>query len=80
MKWALLLKEIDKNLSLLNDDYATCRKYNLNDPVVNVVPTNYFYEFMEKLGKIGSQNKFPRVMNDFQASQWDQFLKEKETK
>lgn len=74
----LVLKEIDKNLGLLNDDYATCRKFNLGNPVVKVIPTNYFYEFMAKLGKIGSQNKFPRVMNEFQASQWDQFLKEKE--
>lgn len=73
-----VLKEIDKSLALLNDDYATCRKFNLGNPIVKVIPTNYFYEFMEKLGKIGSQNKFPRVMNEFQASQWDQFLKEKE--
>lgn len=74
----LVLNEIDKSLGLLNDDYATCRKFNLGNPVLKAIPTNYFYEFMGKIGKIGSQNKFPRVMNEFQASQWNQFLKEKE--
>lgn len=68
---------LDEKLKELNDDYASVRKYNLAKPQLKCVPTAYFYEYMEKLGKLGSQNKFPRVMNEHQASQWKQFLKEK---
>jgi hypothetical protein len=38
------------------------------------VPTKQFYDFMEAMGKLGSQNKFPRVMNQYQASEWRRFL------
>ncbi len=65
---------LDQKLSQLNDDYASVRKYNLGKPQLQCIPTEYFYQFMEKLGKLGSQNKFPRVMNEHQASQWKQFL------
>lgn len=68
---------LDSHLAALNDDYASVRKYNLKQPELQCIPTAYFYEFMEKLGKLGSQNKFPRVMNEHQATQWKQFLKEK---
>jgi hypothetical protein len=69
---------LDKNLAEKNDDYASARKYSLGKPQLQCVPTTYFYEFMEKLGKLGSQNKFPRVMSKHQALQWQQFLKSKE--
>ena len=68
---------LDQKLSEKNDDYASARKYSLAKPTMNCVPTSYFYEFMEKLGKLGSQNKFPRVMSKHQALQWQQFLKTK---
>lgn len=68
---------IDQKLATLNDDYASVRKYNLGAPDIEIIPTNYFYEFMEKLGKFGSQNKFPKVMNAHQFTQWEQFLAEK---
>jgi phenylacetate-coenzyme A ligase PaaK-like adenylate-forming protein len=68
---------LDQKLAEKNDDYASARKYSLAKPTMNCVPTSYFYEFMEKLGKLGSQNKFPRVMSKHQALQWQQFLKSK---
>jgi phenylacetate-coenzyme A ligase PaaK-like adenylate-forming protein len=71
---------LDKELAKRNDDYASARKYSLGKPTMYCVPTIYFYEFMEKLGKLGSQNKFPRVMSKHQALQWQQFLKTKEPK
>lgn len=69
-----IAEKLDQQLAALNDDYASVRKYNLGAPKLECIPTSYFYEFMEKLGKLGSQNKFPRVMNEHQASQWRQFL------
>lgn len=70
----LLMKTIDENISLLNDDYKSVRKYSLNQPIVNCLPSNTFYKFMEEKGKLGSQNKFPRVMNAHQSKEWRLFL------
>lgn len=69
---------LDEKLAMLNDDYQAVRKYSLAEPTLRSVPTSYFYEFLEKLGKLGSQNKFPRVMNEHQATQWNSFLSEKQ--
>lgn len=68
---------IDQELCSLNDDYTSSRKHNLNSPVVEIYHPDVFYQFLEKIGKSGSQNKFPRVMNKNQANNWLKFLKEK---
>lgn len=75
---AAYLKELDAAICNLNDDYKSVRKYSLNTPTLKRVPTAYFYQFMEAMGKLGSQNKFPRVMNQFQASEWKRFLASRE--
>jgi phenylacetate-coenzyme A ligase PaaK-like adenylate-forming protein len=75
---SLFLEKLDYQLSLLNDDYKAVRKLSLKTPVLINVKTNLFYQFMEKMGKLGSQNKFPRVMNEYQASEWKRFLSENE--
>jgi hypothetical protein len=69
----LILEELDKALSLLNDDYAYVRKYNLGKPLLTIVPTATFYGFLESLGKLGAQNKMPRVLNKDQAEKWKAF-------
>lgn len=68
---------IDDELKRINDDYAGVRKYSLNEPVFKVVPVNTFYEFLASIGKAGSQNKMPRVMNQLQTNKWNLFLKKK---
>lgn len=65
---------LDKELELLNDDYASVRKYTLNTPSVFVLKEQKFYDFLAQIGKSGSQNKFPRVMNAQQAQKWRSFL------
>lgn len=72
-----LMVQIDKKLCELNDDYASVRKYTLKDPSVRAFEPEVFYQFMESIGKAGSQNKFPRVMNEHQSEKWLSFLKEK---
>ena len=69
---------LDAELAALNDDYRSVRKYNLNSPVLRSVKTSLFYQYMEYMGRLGSQNKFPRVMNEYQASEWIRFLSEHE--
>jgi len=70
----VLIQKIDEELKLLNDDYKTCRNHNLNNPQLKVFDSSVFYNYMEQAGKLGSQHKFPRVMNEEQARNWLYFL------
>ena len=71
------MDEVDQALKDLNDDYAAVRKYSLNNPIPKVIPVSYFYEYMEFIGKAGSQNKVPRVMNNHQRDRLTEFLSTK---
>lgn len=70
----VLIQVIDKALREGNDDYHSARKYNLKDPKVTLLPVDQFYKFMESKGKLGSQNKFPRVLNQKQREDWLSFI------
>jgi phenylacetate-coenzyme A ligase PaaK-like adenylate-forming protein len=72
-----LMDQIDHELKVINDDYAAVRKFTLKQPTINVLPVDVFYEFMYSIGKAGSQNKVPRVMNVQQAEKWQKFLTSK---
>lgn len=65
---------IDEELRVLNDDYNGVRKVSLHPPILKALPVETFYNFMENIGKSGSQNKFPRVMNEHQSDLWLHFL------
>ncbi len=69
-----ILAQLDAELGRLNDDYASARKYTLNQPTIEVLSPTVFYAFMDSIGKSGSQNKFPRVMNTHQSEQWLNYL------
>ena len=70
------LKLIDDNLCLLNDDYAVERTQAIKELFVDVLPTQYFYEFMEqKIGKWGGATKFPRVMKGKRLKMWEEYVK-----
>jgi hypothetical protein len=66
---------MDEKLSELNDDYAHVRKYNLAMPCFQFLPTQKFYDFLESIGKLGAQNKMPRVLNKAQSEKWLNFIK-----
>jgi len=36
----------------------------LNRPVLNIARKNLFYDWLKKNGKLGGQNKIPRLSND----------------
>lgn len=58
----------DTALKCLNSDYEA-KRYNditLRRPVVHVAKPNLFYEWMASRGKLGGQNKVPRLSNDRQ--------------
>jgi len=67
--------KLDQHLKVLNDDYAVERSAALRDVHVDVVPVDSFYGWMESKGKVGGQNKFPRVMKKAQLDDWQTFLK-----
>jgi len=71
-----LIQKIDSLLSKINDDYYSARKYTLQAPKAILLPEGTMYKFMQSSGKIGGQNKMPRVLNEKQAKQWKAFLEE----
>jgi acyl-CoA synthetase (AMP-forming)/AMP-acid ligase II len=75
----LLKTTLDKTLCQLNDDYATERKHALKDIIVEQIPVELFYAFMDYRGKLGGQNKFPRVIKGELLTQWENFLSTTET-
>ncbi|HMV08703.1 MAG TPA: GH3 auxin-responsive promoter family protein [Cyclobacteriaceae bacterium] len=70
----VLRDKIDEHLKILNDDYATERSAALKDVHVDVLPVQTFYDWMQSKGKIGGQNKFPRVLKGAQLEDWKSFL------
>lgn len=56
----------DNTLKSLNSDYEA-KRYNdmtLKRPIVHVAKPQLFYRWMESRGKLGGQNKVPRLSND----------------
>lgn len=67
-------EKLDENLKHLNDDYAVERDAALKEVIVDVLPVSTFYKYLEEKGKIGGQNKFPRVMKSKSYDEWKAFL------
>jgi GH3 auxin-responsive promoter len=79
---AKFVRELDAELSRLNEDYETHRKSDLAMllPVVRVVKRGGFQEWMRARGKAGGANKVPRMDNTgkmthdmaawFEANNW----------
>ncbi len=63
---AALAEAIDRHLSGCNDDYATHRgkDFGMAAPEVILVEPGSFADWMNGRGKLGGQNKVPRVIND----------------
>jgi len=71
----VLKSKIDNYLKEINDDYKVERTSALKEVHVSVLPSSTFYKWMEEQGKVGSQNKFPRVLKKEKALLWEDFLK-----
>lgn len=57
---------LDSALKRLNSDYEA-KRYNdmaLRKPIVRILQTNTFYNWMKSHGKLGGQHKVPRLSND----------------
>ena len=65
---------IDKNLKVLNDDYAVERSHGLKNMAVCILKEAVFLEFLKSKGKTGGQHKFPRVLKGGFFEDWKLFL------
>jgi hypothetical protein len=65
---------LDTILKELNDDYAVERGSALKDIFIETVPVEKFYGYMNSKGKLGGQNKFPRVLKSAQLDEWKSYL------
>jgi hypothetical protein len=50
------------------------RLHALTSVDAEVLPVNVFYDYMKVQGKIGGQNKFPRVLKGKMQTDWLSFL------
>jgi hypothetical protein len=57
---------LDSHLQAINSDYEAKRHKSiaLAEPVIHNVPAGTFYEWLRSRGKLGGQNKVPRLAND----------------
>jgi len=57
---------LDNALKNLNSDYEAKRYHNLSlrEPLVKVVPEGTFFKWMKEKGRLGGQNKVPRLSNE----------------
>lgn len=57
---------LDQALQRVNTDYQAKRSYNLalEEPLIRTLPKGTFYKWMKKRGKLGGQNKVPRLSNN----------------
>jgi hypothetical protein len=57
---------LDEALKRVNSDYEAKRSYNLslNMPIVRSLPDGTFNEWLKSAGKLGGQNKVPRLSNN----------------
>ena len=70
------LRKIDSYLNKLNDDYMVERTEAIKELFISIIPMNVFNDYMKKIGKEGSANKFPRVLKNRRLDEWQAFLKE----
>jgi len=67
---------LDEALQRINDDYRIERENVLGTPRGRVIPLALFYRWQEKQGKMGGQNKFPRVMKAGSFGEWEAFVEQ----
>jgi hypothetical protein len=72
----LFQDRLDNYLKAINDDYRTERGAFLRIRL-EVLPTDYFYEFQRLHAKFDGQAKFPRVMKNDRFELWENFLRSK---
>jgi len=60
------IQKFDEELKKRNSDYEAKRVNDLimRAPVIRILPKGTFYEWLKSKGKLGGQNKVPRLANN----------------
>ncbi|MCD6091763.1 MAG: GH3 auxin-responsive promoter family protein [Bacteroidales bacterium] len=66
---------LDKHLKNLNDDYRVERLEAVSHVFAKTISPKVFLKYMEMKEKMGSANKFPRVLKNGRIPEWETFLK-----
>ncbi|HHH52389.1 MAG TPA: GH3 auxin-responsive promoter [Bacteroidetes bacterium] len=69
-----LSNALDNFLCELNDDYKAERSAMLHSPEINVLPNEVFYNWQRHIGKMNGQSKIPRVLNQKNLNEWENYL------
>jgi hypothetical protein len=69
-----LAQALDKELGVLNEDYAVERAYALNEVRLKIVPNALFMGWLSERGKMNGQAKIPRVLKGQQLSDFQTFV------
>lgn len=64
---------LDAELGRLNDDYVVERRHALKEIQVVFLPEKAFVDYMALQGKVGAQNKFPRVLRGEALEKWMEY-------
>jgi hypothetical protein len=67
-------KLLDEELTRINDDYPVERKHALKHMQVEILPNSVFMDYLEHMGKVGGQSKFPRVLKGSKYTEWVDWL------
>jgi hypothetical protein len=67
--------KLDEYLKVLNDDYRVERIEAIKNVSAEVLPLQVFHDWMKVRGKEGGAHKFPRVLNNGQREQWEEYVK-----
>ena len=62
----LFTEKLDDALKKVNSDYEAKRSYNLSlgEPIIHALPSGTFSSWLASIGKLGGQNKVPRLSNN----------------
>ncbi|MCX8474047.1 MAG: GH3 auxin-responsive promoter family protein [Sediminibacterium sp.] len=71
-----LLNYIDQQLQEINDDYRTERCAALKEIKLTLCSTDTFLNFLQSEDRIGSQQKFPRVLKGALLEKWKLYISE----
>ena len=70
----LAAAKLDEYLTVLNDDYRVERSEAIREVYAEVLPLQFFYDYMKTKGKEGGAYKFPRVLNEDQRIEWESHI------
>ncbi len=64
--WDLFCNTLDDSLKSINSDYEAKRYHNLllHKPIIHNAPNGTFLSWLKSKGKLGGQNKVPRLSNN----------------